>query len=200
MALTPEQFHAHATAAADAEGRLPLPEMSGWEIFPFERDVLRTVPLVPPGPEAAAPRRGPGDCSTCAARDTGIWMDAHWRMERVRGGGIPLLLVLYPRAHLDLADLPDQRAHELGVLTVHLARAVESLPHVARAHVSRFGDGGAHLHVFFWARPAGQAQLRGSCLSLWDDVLPEYPDAIADADAAVVARALSASYGGTANC
>src|SRR4051794_511416 len=136
MALTPEQFHAHATTAADAEGRLPLPEMSGWEIFPFERDMLRTVPLMPPGPEA--PRRGedPAECSTCAGRDVGIWMDGHWRMERVQGVGIPLLLVLYPRAHLDLADLPDQRAHELGVLTVHVARAVEALPHVARAHVS----------------------------------------------------------------
>lgn len=119
-------------------------------------------------------------------------------MERVQGVGIPLLLVLYPRAHLDLADLPDQRAHELGVLVVHLVRAVEALPHVARAHVSRFGDGGAHLHVFVWARPAGQAQLRGSCLSLWDDVLPEYPAGVADADAVVVARALAASFGGTA--
>ena len=107
-------------------------------------------------------------------------------MERVAGGGLPLLLVLYPRDHHDLADLPDALARELGVLTVHVARAIEALPHVARAHVTRFGDGGAHLHVFFWARPEGQLQLRGSCLSMWDDVLPRYPDELAEVDAAMV--------------
>ena len=66
--------------------------------------------------------------------------------------------MLEPIAHHDLADLPDDRAAELGLLTVRIARAIEALPHIARAHVSRWGDGSAHLHVFFFARPAGFAR------------------------------------------
>jgi hypothetical protein len=41
----------------------------------------------------------------------------------------------------------------MGVLTTHIARHVEALPHIARSHVYRIGDGGAHLHVWFFARP-----------------------------------------------
>ena len=110
---------------------------------------------------------------------------------------MPLALMLHPRDHHDLADLPDDRAAELGVLSTHLARHVEALPHVARCHVYRIGDGGAHLHVWFFARPEGQVQMLGSWLVVWDDLLPEYPAAPADADAAIVADALVASYGGT---
>jgi diadenosine tetraphosphate (Ap4A) HIT family hydrolase len=196
MPLRPEEFHARAVAAADADGRLPLPDVAGWDIFPFETDTLRTRPLAPPAPERPRSNEDPATCGFCARRDEGVWLDEHWRVARFPGGGVPLLLFLYPRAHHDLADLPDERARELGLLTVHLARAVEALPHIARAHVTRFGDGGAHLHVGIWARPAGQAQLRGSCLTIWDDVLPPYPAEVSEADAMVVAEALSASYGG----
>jgi hypothetical protein len=97
----------------------------------------------------------------------------------------------------DLADLPDDRAAELGLLTVRIARAIEALPHIARAHVSRWGDGSAHLHIFFFARPAGFAQLRGTCLAIWDDLLPAVPAGHRDRDAAAVANAL-AGHGGQA--
>jgi hypothetical protein len=62
--------------------------------------------------------------------------------------------------------------------------------------VYRIGDGGAHLHVWFFARSEGQAQLLGSWLVVWDDLLPEYPAEVADADAAIAANALAASSGG----
>jgi diadenosine tetraphosphate (Ap4A) HIT family hydrolase len=104
--------------------------------------------------------------------------------------------MLHPRDHYDLADLPDELAAELGVLTAHIARHIQSLPNIARAHVYRIGDGGAHLHAWFFARPEGQAQLSGSWLVVWDDLLPEYPADLAEADAAIVADALVASYGG----
>jgi diadenosine tetraphosphate (Ap4A) HIT family hydrolase len=104
--------------------------------------------------------------------------------------------MLHPRKHYDLANLPDERAAELGLLTTHIARHIEALPNVARAHVYRIGDGGAHLHVWFFARPEGQAQLYGSWMVVWDDLLPEYPADIAQSDAAVVADALTASYVG----
>jgi hypothetical protein len=37
----------------------------------------------------------------------------------------------------------------------------------------------------------------GSWLVVWDDLLPEYPADVADADAAIVADAMVTSYGGS---
>ena len=107
---------------------------------------------------------------------------------------MPLILMLHPRDHHDLADLPDDLAAELGVLSAHLCRHVEALPNISRCHVYRVGDGGAHLHIWFFARPLGQGQFYGSWLPVWDDLLPEYPDDVARADADEVVRALEASY------
>jgi hypothetical protein len=198
--MTPEEFYTHAMQASDAEGRLPLSRMSGWEVFPFEPDSLRVVPLAPPElPEP--PRLGEGgrECRACSGNRAAIWSDEHWRLIRFRGeAGVPLVLLLETIAHHDLTDLPDDRAAELGVLTVRVTRAIEALPHIARAHVSRWGDGSAHLHLFFFARPAGFAQLRGSCMVLWDDLLPALPTAHGDHDAAAVAVALAA-HGGQAH-
>jgi diadenosine tetraphosphate (Ap4A) HIT family hydrolase len=197
MALSPEQFYNHAIAAADSEGRLPVSRMAGWEISPFEPEGLRVAPLRPPAvPEPARDGEDPSDCGSCRRKDEGIWLDDHWRLTRIPGVGVPLVLMLHPRKHYDLACLPDERAAELGLLTTHIARHIEALPNVARAHVYRIGDGGAHLHVWFFARPEGQAQLYGSWMVVWDDLLPEYPADIAQSDAAVVADALTASYVG----
>jgi diadenosine tetraphosphate (Ap4A) HIT family hydrolase len=197
MALKPDEFYAHALAAADGTGRLPLARMTGWDISPFEQDGLRVAPLRPPVlPEPARHGEDPADCDTCRRRDEGLWFADHWRLARISGAGVPLVLMLYPLDHHDLADLPDERAAELGRLTTHIARHVQALPHIARAHVYRIGDGGAHLHVWFLARPEGQAQLYGSWMVVWDDLLPEYPADVAEADAAIVADALVASYGG----
>jgi diadenosine tetraphosphate (Ap4A) HIT family hydrolase len=200
MVMSPAEFHAHALRAADTEHRLPLARMTGWDVAPFEQQGLRTVPLQPPvAPEPPRADEDAASCATCAARDVGVWLDEHWRLRRMAGVGVPLALLLLPRAHFDLADLPDERAAELGILTAHIARHVEALPHIARAHVYRIGDGGAHVHVWFFARPEGQVQLRGSWLPVWDDLLPEYPDELAATDAAAVAGALAASYGGRVN-
>jgi hypothetical protein len=198
MALSPDAFYRHALSAADAERRLPLSRMTGWDISPFEQDGLRISPLRPPVlPELPRQGEDPSDCRSCERRDEGIWFDERWRLDRINGVGVPLVLMLHPRDHYDLDDLPDDLARELGVLVVHIGRHIQALPHVARAHVYRIGDGGAHLHVWFFARPEGQAQLYGSWLVIWDDLLPEYPAEAADADAAVVADALVQSYGGT---
>jgi hypothetical protein len=197
MALSPDEFYDHALAAADGEHRLPLARMTGWEVSPFEPDGLRVSPLRPPVmPEP--PRHGeePADCRSCARRSQGIWFNERWRLNAISGAGVPLALMLHPLDHHDLADLPDDLAAELGVLTAHVARHIQALPNVSRAHVYRFGDGGAHLHIWFLARPEGQAQLYGSWLLVWDDLLPEYPAAVAEADAVRVVDALIASFGG----
>jgi diadenosine tetraphosphate (Ap4A) HIT family hydrolase len=128
-----------------------------------------------------------------------VWQDDRWRLVAFsETSGAPLLLMLQPKSHFDLTDLPDDLAGELGVLMTHIARAVESLPHIARAHVSRWGDGGAHLHVFFFARPEGFVQLQGTCFAIWDDLLPPTPREVRDSDASDVARMLETSYGGRA--
>jgi diadenosine tetraphosphate (Ap4A) HIT family hydrolase len=198
VALTPDKFYEHALAASDDEGRLPLSRMTGWDISPFEQDGLRVASLRSPVlPEPARHGEDPSDCGTCTQRDEGLWFDARWRLARIGRVGVPLVLMLYPRDHYDLTDLTDELAAELGVLTTHIARHVQALRGVSRAHVYRIGDGGAHLHIWFFARPEGQAQLYGSWLVVWDDLLPEYPAHLADADAALVADALVASYGGS---
>ncbi len=196
--MSPEEFYEHAIAAADVEGRLPLSRMAGWDISPFEPDGLRVSSLRPPVlPEPARHGEDPADCGSCARSSEGIWFNARWRLTRIAGVGVPLVLMLHPREHHDLADLPDELAAELGVLTTHVVRHVQALANVSRAHVYRIGDGGAHLHVWFFARPLGQSQLLGSWLVVWDDLLPEYPADLADADATVVADALVASCGGS---
>ncbi|MFJ3173860.1 hypothetical protein ACIPJK_24185 [Streptomyces roseus] len=156
MALRPDEFYDHARAAADDEVRLPPARMTGRDVSPFEAEGLRVSALRPPVlPEARRHGEDPADCDVCRARDEGIWLDDRWRLERIPGVGVPLALMLYPRDHCDMADLPDE-----------------------------------------FARPEGQAQLYGSWLPVWDDLLPEYPAEVADADAAAVAEALAVSYGG----
>ena len=198
MPLSPNEFYDHALAAADADSRLPLSRMTGWAISPFEPEGLRVSPLRPPVlPEPPRQDEDPATCRTCAKRDEGIWFNERWRLNTIGGVGVPLVVMLYPRDHYDLGELPDELAAEMGVLATHIARHIEALPHIARSHVYRIGDGGAHLHVWFFARPRGQSQLYGSWLVVWDDLLPEYPADIARADAGAVADALVASYGGT---
>ena len=199
MPLTPDEFYRHAVAGADEDGRLPLSEMTGWDISPFTDEGLRVAPLRPPVvPEPPRTGEDPDGCTSCQRSDEGIWLNARWRLTLVKHVGVPLVLMLHPRDHHDLSDLPDDLAAELGVLSTHLARHVEALPHIGRCHVYRIGDGGAHLHVWFFARPAGQSQLLGSWLVVWDDLLPEYPADIAERDAATVAEALVGSFGGQA--
>jgi hypothetical protein len=198
MPLTPDEFFAHARDATGPDGRLPLSRMTAWDVFPFEPDGLRVVALNEPVlPEAEREGESGADCRSCARRDAGVWLHERWRLSLIEGSGAPLVLMLHSREHVDLPGASDELAGELGVLVVHIVRAMEGLPHVARAHVSRWGDGSAHLHVFFFARPEGFAQLRGTCLAIWDDLLPAQDPEVVRADATQVAMDLAASFGGT---
>ncbi|MEU4717900.1 hypothetical protein AB0F73_30175 [Micromonospora purpureochromogenes] len=106
-----------------------------------------------------------------------------------------MVLILESRSHLDLGDLPNLLAAELGVMTVRLERAIRSLDGVARVHVNRWGDGSAHLHMWFLARPYGRLQLRGTFLSLWDSILPPISESQWRENLAMVAAWL-AEFGG----
>jgi hypothetical protein len=106
--------------------------------------------------------------------------------------------MLSPQAHHDFTTLPMDRAAEMGQIMVALGAAIEALPSVARVHVSKWGDGGAHAHIFFYARPTRMPQLRGTMMAVWDDYLPRVPGEVRDANASAVIHNLVRSYGGRA--
>lgn len=174
-----------------------VPDFTQWPSFPFEGD-LRVKQLDDPVP-VEPPRRGEGnrECTACNAPDEAyIWVGERWRVRAMdRPTGLPMVLILESRSHLDLGDLPNLLAAELGVMTVRLERAIRSLDGVARVHVNRWGDGSAHLHIWFLARPHGRLQLRGTFLSLWDSILPPISDSQWRENLALVAAWL-AEFGG----
>ncbi len=100
-----------------------------------------------------------------------------------------------PREHCDLGDIPPHLAAELGPLLVRIERAVDAVGEIGRVHVGRWGDGSAHLHFWFIARPARMPQLRTSFAAIWDDILPPLPDDLWRGNLAAVARALAAGGG-----
>ncbi|MDG4763054.1 hypothetical protein O7632_02855 [Solwaraspora sp. WMMD406] len=175
----------------------PVPDFARWPSFPFEGD-LRVKQLDDPV-DAEPPRKGEGagECTSCNAPDDAyIWVSERWRVRAMdRPTGLPMVLILESRSHFDLGDLPNLLAAELGVMTVRLERAIRSLDGVARVHVNRWGDGSAHLHLWFLARPYGQLQLRGTFLSLWDSILPPIPESRWRENLAMVAAWL-AEFGG----
>ena len=200
---TAEEFHARVAAATDDEGRLPvaIELMPGWDIFPFELDTLRIKPLEPMLDEEP-PRRGedPADCpcrgeQTPAQQATVVWSNERWRL-KLLDMRLPVAMILQPREHHDLADLPDDLASEMGRLLVAVTAGIEELPSVGRCHVGRYGDGSAHLHPFFFGRPARMPQLRGSTLLDWEENLPEVPQDVRRANAAHVAARLVERVGG----
>lgn len=175
-----------------------LPDFVNWPSFPFEGD-LRVKSIQEPV-AVEPPRKGEdaNECMACnAPEEAYIWVSDRWRVRAMdRPTGLPMVLILESRSHLDLGDLPNLLAAELGVMTVRLEKAIRSLDGVARVHVNRWGDGSAHLHMWFLARPAGRLQLRGTFLSLWDDILPPIPEAQWRENLALVAAWL-AEFGGT---
>ena len=98
-----------------------------------------------------------------------------WRLMATDPVGLPAAALLIPRAHHDLADLPADLVRDLGGMLLRVERALLGLDGIGRVHINRWGDGGAHLHWWFLARPEGLLQLMGSFSSLWMDVLPPRP-------------------------
>lgn len=159
------------------DGRLVVPDLAAWDIFPFEGDlrVKRIEDVQVPEPARAGV--GGLDCRACDPLDsTVIWTDDTFQVRAPAIADPVLSIVLESREHMDLVDVDEVLAAGLGILVVRIARAMENLPGVARVHVNRWGDGAEHLHVWFFARPTGVLQLRGSCLPDWLDILPPMSD------------------------
>ncbi|MGH8890854.1 MAG: hypothetical protein ACRDV3_13990 [Acidothermaceae bacterium] len=183
---------ARARVAAGADGRLPLGGIQTWGNFPYDGDIrlreLADVEL----PEPPRADVDPADCSACARPDGDfLWLDDNWRVSsNSRGRSLPLF-ILGTRAHFDLDELPAALQGELGPTMIRLERAIASIDGVARVHIDRWGDGAHHLHLFFYARPAGMPQLKGLFMPSWLDSLPPLPDHVAHAIEAQVAAALN---------
>jgi hypothetical protein len=84
---------------------------------------------------------------------------------------------LASRAHFDsFADMPAEVATTFAAVCGRVERAVLALGDVGRVHVYRWGDGGAHFHVWFVPRPLGRLDMSGPQLMAWEDVLPPATD------------------------
>lgn len=170
-------------------------DLSGWTTFPFELPV--TVRTLDP-PAAAEPARGGEggvDCRLCtAADDQFLWTDERWRLSLYTPSPFRGVVLLQPRVHAEsVAELPPAEAGEFGPLVGRVQRAVESLGGIGRVHLNYWGDGSAHFHLWFYPRPHGRLQLRGTFLGMWSAVLPTLPDEEIRTAGRAVARTLTRS-------
>jgi diadenosine tetraphosphate (Ap4A) HIT family hydrolase len=170
-----------------------MPLVEEWETWPFEGE-LQPRALQPPV-DVERPRVGEdaADCWRCQKGvENAIWSDERWLLTpTAEPNGLPCVVLLFPRRHVDLGDLDEEEAADLGRMLVRVERAVSAVPGVGRVHVCRWGDGSYHLHYWFLARPARFPQLIGSFAAVWDDILPPTPRDVWDENLALVARGLS---------
>lgn len=141
------------------------------------------------------PRRGePGGppCGICSADVTSaVWSDATWTLHPPVGGSLPGTVWLASREHVDsFSDLPPAVAADFGRMAGRIERAILGLGNIGRVHLYRWGDGGAHFHVWFVPRPLGMLEAVGMMLPIWEDALPNVPDEELLAAAKKVAAAL----------
>ena len=173
-----------------------MPPVHEWDTFPFDGE-MRPRALRPPEDEPPRQGESEADCWRCLRGDEdAIWSDERWLLAPPQeANGLPVVVLLYPRAHVDIGDLSEDDAAELGRMLIRVERAVRHVPNLGRVHVCRWGDGGAHLHWWFMARPARFPQLIGSFAAVWDDILPQTPEDIWRENLATVAHALAADGG-----
>ena len=177
-----------------------MPPVEEWDTFPFDGD-LQPRELRPPE-QTERGRRGEdvAGCWRCQEGDAvAIWTDEEWIVTPLaEPSGLPVVVLLFPREHVDIDGLSPELAAALGPMLLRVEAAVRSVGEVGRVHVCRWGDGSFHLHWWFMARPARLPQLIGTFAAIWDDVLPPTPEAVWRENLAHVARTLAVG-GGTAH-
>jgi diadenosine tetraphosphate (Ap4A) HIT family hydrolase len=131
-----------------------------------------------PEPARRGEEGGP-PCRICSGETTPpVWSDDNWTLHAPVAGSLPGTVWLASRAHVDsFSDLPDALAADFGRVAARIERAILALGDVARVHLYRWGDGGAHFHVWFLPRPLGMLEASGMMLPLWEDALPNVSDA-----------------------
>jgi diadenosine tetraphosphate (Ap4A) HIT family hydrolase len=200
MPESAEEVYARVVALVGQDGRLPMPPVDQWEIFPWEQVDGTWQPKVLEPPLAAEePRWGEGGrpCS-CLKGDPehSIWRNERWVVSTTEEpSGMPLMLFLQTREHMDFDEMDDELAAEFGRVTSWLHRIMANLPNIGRVHVSKWGDGGAHLHVWFIARTARLPHILGSMAVEWNEMLPPVPEDVWRADLKQVADRMATHDG-----
>ena len=177
---------------------LPLPNFVDWPIFPFEGDLrVRHYEGVQAEDYPRSGEPGGGPCRACTDSDASyIWADDHWRVKAPdKVPGIPVQLFLETRDHIDLSDMSPTLASEFGQLIVRLDHAIQAVGGIGRVHMSRWGDGGSHFHMWFYGRPQGAKQMLGFCLPMWAIILPPTDDDVWQRNLTIVARELARGGG-----
>lgn len=203
MPESAEEVYQRIVAATGDGGRLPMPPSGEWDIFPWDVVDGALAPKVVQAPGAEPGRYGEDPakpCGQCAGLDPTriVWEDEHWVLTHPGGPtGLPLVLMLHTREHEDFGQLDDALASQFGRISNRLVRIIEHLPNIGRVHVSRWGDGGAHFHVWFFARTKGLMPVLGSPAAEWNDIIPPGAEEVWRADLHTVATKLS-NWGGDA--
>lgn len=152
-----------------------------------------------PGPRVVPepPRRGEeggepcGVCGGCTVPS--VWEDEHWTLHPPRQASLPGTVWLASREHVDsFADLSAEAAATFAPTVARIERAILARGNVGRVHLYRWGDGGAHFHVWLMPRPLGMTDAYNAMLPLWEDVLPNVSDEEAAEAARDVARRMNA--------
>lgn len=183
--------HAHDERAGGVTGSLRTPPVEEWDSWPFEGGV---TPKALRAPEPEPPRVGEDGqrCEACTNGDEAyLWTDERWRLQTFEPNGLPFVGILEPRDHVDgPRDLSYAMLAEMGIMLARVERAVLAIEGVERVHILRYGEGSAHLHWWFMARPTGLRQTASGFAMIWDDVLPPMPEDVWQRNLATVAATL----------
>lgn len=176
-----------------AAGHLRVPALDEWYTWPFVGE-LRPKELAQPAPEPKREGEGGVDCPGCTRADSDyVWTNERWRLIALPPSGLPLVMLLEPRMHVDSpATVPADLARDMGVMLGRVERAILSIGGIGRVHIGRFGEGAEHLHWWFITRAEGMPQLYSSFAEIWDEVLPPTPREVWEADVAAVVAAMDA--------
>jgi diadenosine tetraphosphate (Ap4A) HIT family hydrolase len=122
-----------------------------------------------------------------------IWEDDHWTVHNPVQCSLPGTLWLASKTHFDsFADMPADQAATLAGVIGRVERAILTTGEVGRVHLARWGEGGAHFHLWFPARPVGRLDMANHALPVWEDALPARDQAEIDAIGEKIATALVA--------
>lgn len=156
----------------------PLDALVASPLFPISGAELRVKTRLPRA-DADPPRSGePGGaaCGSCAAPDAEyLWANERWRIRAGVRSSVKQVF-LETRSHVDMCDMPPTEAAELGPMLQRVEKAMLAAGDVGRVHVHRWGDGGAHFHLWLYGRPLGDPQMLGFGLVLWAMLLPRMDD------------------------